>query len=329
MKEDKQLHNGDQSQELLHNGDQSQKSLHNGDQSQKSLHNDNQSTKPEGIPSVPVRHSAKKPNQVNSVAPPVTVKPPSVRKESELGPPLNEPTAGNHTSNVNHTSSTNHTSSSNHTAPSTTVQVIAPPADKSNTSSMPMTSAPESTNRNPELTIAATASLSVSTSLSASTERLALSPARSDENLFTPPSGTLADLKKQRAQRAQDNMRFRDTASMNSQNDDYSHSNQSDSENNIVTNGQNKGGHNGIQHKNTYYVAGEMPKRKFTASQTEIIGGAEDTKTSCCTILWECLRWILGKILFQTNAIFRLAFYSYIQWSLLINTNILSEEMFL
>ena len=114
----------------------------------------------------------------------------------------------------------------------------------------------------------------------------ALSHAHSEESLNTPPSGTLADLKKYRAQRLQENIRNKDNVSIHSFADEHTSQNHSDTENSLLTapsNGQNKTTHNGIQYKNTYYITEERPKHKFTASNTEIIG--EDNKTGCCVIL--------------------------------------------
>ena len=95
----------------------------------------------------------------------------------------------------------------------------------------------------------------------------------------TPPTGTLADLKKQRAQQQ---MRNRDS-------DKYRNSISEDSSigNSVYPPSERNGHSPGLtdsRSNSLTYLPDDRPKHRFTATNTEIIGG-DDNKTNCCIIL--------------------------------------------
>lgn len=95
----------------------------------------------------------------------------------------------------------------------------------------------------------------------------------------TPPTGTLADLKKQRAQQQ---LRSRDTDKIrNSITED------SNVGNSVYSPSERNGHSPGLgdsRSDSLTYLPDDRPKHRFTATNTEIIGG-DDNKTNCCTIL--------------------------------------------
>ena len=109
-------------------------------------------------------------------------------------------------------------------------------------------------------------------------KRASLTPSVTYAN-STPPSGTLADLKKQRAQQQ---MRNRDS-------DKYRNSISEDSSlgNSVYPPSERNGHSPGLtdsRSNSLTYLPDDRPKHRFTATNTEIIGG-EDNKTNCCIIL--------------------------------------------
>ena len=109
-------------------------------------------------------------------------------------------------------------------------------------------------------------------------KRQSLTPSVTYAN-STPPSGTLADLKKQRAQQQ---MRNRDS-------DKYRNSISEDSSlgNSVYPPSERNGHSPGLtdsRSNSLTYLPDDRPKHRFTATNTEIIGG-EDNKTNCCIIL--------------------------------------------
>lgn len=100
--------------------------------------------------------------------------------------------------------------------------------------------------------------------------------------------GTLSDLKKQRQQKLQDSLRFKDTSAVNKEIQSYNANHaenrsngRTDAPDSSLSNGRNVSRHNDsvMFGSNT----GDPPRKKFTAT-SEIVGGA-DSNTSCCTIL--------------------------------------------
>ena len=97
-------------------------------------------------------------------------------------------------------------------------------------------------------------------------------------------SGTLADLKKQRAQQFQNSLRYRDTKNLQQKMDDVN-----GKEGQVGTNGQaNSVGNNHTNANNNLYysqIPTDPPIHRFTAnSTTEIIGG-DDGKQRCCCVM--------------------------------------------
>lgn len=95
----------------------------------------------------------------------------------------------------------------------------------------------------------------------------------------TPPTGTLADLKKQRAQQQ---LRNRDS-------DKYRNSISEDGNigNSVYPPSERNGHSPGMvdsRSNSLTYLPDDRPKHRFTATNTEIIGG-DDNKTNCCIIL--------------------------------------------
>ena len=103
-----------------------------------------------------------------------------------------------------------------------------------------------------------------------------------------PRGSTLADLKKQRAQKLQDSLRFHDTKLLNEQ--ISNHNSLLPVEGSTVSNGDEKSnGHNGsLRNSINSNLSGEMTepqKHRFTARATEIVGDDNRNDNSCCTIL--------------------------------------------
>ena len=103
-----------------------------------------------------------------------------------------------------------------------------------------------------------------------------------------PRGSTLADLKRQRAQKLQDSLRFRDTKLLNEQINSHnsmlvdgttvSHSDEK-------TNGHNNGSLRNSINSNLSESAPEPQKHRFTARASEIIGDDVQNDNACCTIL--------------------------------------------
>ena len=227
--------------------------------SNKTLSNRDSSPDRDEVPSVPAHHAVIKTDDKQREPMP----PPSRTEPSDDGGTVTNDSSDNKTTN-----STAKMTSSASDQSAVSSNVIASESSSANEKSDP-----------PAIPVMLTAS-------DKNGPQSSLSAAHSEESLSLPQGGTLADLKKYRAQRLQENLRNKDNISVHSLGDEHSSHNHSDSENSLLTtpsNGQNKTTHNGIQYKNTYYIAEERPKHKFTATNSEIIG--DDSKTGCCVIL--------------------------------------------
>ncbi len=115
------------------------------------------------------------------------------------------------------------------------------------------------------------------TSVSERNKRPSLTPSVTYAN-STPPSGTLADLKKHRAQQLQETLRLKENGKLRSSLEDSTVLPQNE------RNGHSPGMADSRSNSLTY-LPEDRPMHRFTATQpSEIIGG-DDSKTNCCIIL--------------------------------------------
>ena len=98
------------------------------------------------------------------------------------------------------------------------------------------------------------------------------------------PSGTLADLKKQRSQQLQNSLRYRDTALLESDMAPYKDKDndmQENKGNNVTRNGHGLGN----DRPNAYVPRGDQQLHRFSAIHSSEIIGGDDSKQRCCVVM--------------------------------------------